>query len=92
MIAAATSAFLSNIAHRSDAQGELAGGVPFISDADLEDALDQANVSSRATDAALTAYDDAQINGLRSELGILALMALYLGQRTPSTQPRGAPT
>jgi hypothetical protein len=49
MIAAVTSAFLSNIADSSaipsrvkeNAQVELAGGVPFISDADLEDALDQ---------------------------------------------------
>jgi EmrB/QacA subfamily drug resistance transporter len=103
MIAAVTSAFLSNIAHSSaipsrakeNAQVELAGGVPFVSDADLEAALDEAHASSRTTDAALDAYRDARIEGLRSALGILAIMALvalYLAQRIPTRQPRAAET
>jgi EmrB/QacA subfamily drug resistance transporter len=103
MIAAVTSAFLSNIAQSSaipsrvkeSAQVELAGGVPFVSDADLEAALDEAHVSSRSTDAALDAYRDARIDGLRSALAILAIMALvalFLAQRIPSTQPRAAET
>jgi predicted MFS family arabinose efflux permease len=98
MIAAVTSAFLSNIAHssaipsraKSQAQVELAGGVPFVSDADLEAALNEAHVSSRTTDAALDAYRDARISGLQSALGILAVMALvalFLAQRIPSKQP-----
>ena len=98
LIATLTTAFLTNIEQSSaipsrvtsQAQVELAGGVPFISDADLEAALDEARVSSRATDAALDAYRDARIAGLRSALAILALLAivaLFLAQPIPSTRP-----
>jgi MFS family permease len=103
MIAAVTSAFLTNVAHsdaipsraKSQAQVELAGGVPFVSDADLEKALNEAHARSKTTDAALAAYQDARISGLRSALGILAIMALvalFLAQRIPETQPRAAAT
>jgi MFS family permease len=98
LIATLTTAFLTNIDQSSaipsrvtsQAQVELAGGAPFISDADLEAALDEARVSSRATDAALDAYRDARIAGLRSALAILALLAivaLFLAQPIPSAQP-----
>jgi MFS family permease len=100
MIATVTAGFLANIQDnpaipaqvKSQAQVELAGGVPFISDADLEDALDEANVSSETTDAALDAYREARISGLRAALAILAalaIVALFLTQRIPSTQPAG---
>ena len=56
---------------KSEAQVEIAGGVPFVSDADLEKALDEAGVASRQTDAALTAYQDARLDGLRSALAVL---------------------
>src|SRR5207247_820998 len=63
MIAAVASSFLANIQQssaipaeaKSKAQVELAGGVPFVSDADLEAALGSARVSSEASDAALDA-------------------------------------
>src|SRR5213075_1408085 len=53
MIGAVSAAFLTNIQASSDipsraksqAQVKLAGGVPFVSDADLENALDEAHVS-----------------------------------------------
>ena len=64
--------------------------MPFISDADLKAALDEAHVSSRATDAAVAAYQDARIDGLRSALAILALLtlvALFFAQRIPTRQP-----
>jgi EmrB/QacA subfamily drug resistance transporter len=80
---------------KSEAQVELAGGVPFISDSDLEEALDEAGVSSSTTDAALEAYQEARLVGLRSALAILAVMALlalFLAQRIPKTQPHGAPS
>jgi EmrB/QacA subfamily drug resistance transporter len=103
MIAAVTSAFLTNVAQssaipsrvKSQAQVELAGGVPFVSDADLKSALDQAHASSRTTDAALASYQEARISGLRSALAILAVMALvalFLAQRIPSRQPHAAET
>jgi EmrB/QacA subfamily drug resistance transporter len=102
LIATLTSAFLTNIEQNpaipsrvtSQAQVKLAGGVPFISDADLEAALDEAHVSSKATDAAVDAYRDARIDGLKSALAILALLsiiALFLAQRIPTKQPGAAP-
>jgi EmrB/QacA subfamily drug resistance transporter len=103
LFAALTSAFVTNIQQsdaipsrvKSEAHVELAGGVPFISDADLEQALGEAGASSSTTDAALEAYQDARLVGLRSALAILALMALlalFLAQRIPKTQPAAAPT
>jgi MFS family permease len=103
MIAFLTSAFIANIQGssaipsrvKSQAQVELAGGVAFVSDADLEAALDDAHVSSRTTDAALDAYRDARLDGLRSALAILALLAvvgLFCAQRIPTVQPGAAET
>jgi MFS family permease len=102
LIATLSSAFLTNIEQspaipsqvKSQAKVELAGGVPFISDADLEKALDDANISSETTKAAVDAYSEARINGLTSALAILALItiiALFLTQRVPTRQP-GAPS
>src|SRR3954466_12448567 len=76
MIAAVAAPFLANIQQSSaiparakeQAQVQLAGGVPFVSDADLEAALDDAHVSSRTTEAALDAYRAARIDGLRTAL------------------------
>ncbi|HEY1316557.1 MAG TPA: MFS transporter [Gaiella sp.] len=102
MIAAVTSSFLVNVQQspaipervKADAQVELAGGVPFISDADLEAALDEARVDRRTTNATLDAYADARLDGLRSALAILAvlvLVALFAAQRIPTRQPGAAP-
>jgi MFS family permease len=100
LIAATSTAFLANIENsraipsrvNSQAQVELAGGVPFISDADLEAALDEAHVGSSTTKAAVDAYQEARISGLRAGLAILALaaiVALFFTQRIPTTQARG---
>jgi MFS family permease len=99
LIAATTSAFLGNIQQsdaipnrvKQEANVQLAGGVPFISDADLESALKDAHVSSRAADDAVAAYQDARITGLKAGLAILALMtlvALSLSRAIPTTQPK----
>jgi EmrB/QacA subfamily drug resistance transporter len=98
LIATLSTSFAANIQQsdaipsraKSQAQVQLAGGVPFVSDADLNAALDQAHVRSRQADAALTAYQDARISGLRSALAVLALaavIALFLAQRIPTQQP-----
>jgi Na+/melibiose symporter-like transporter len=98
MIAAVASSFVANIQHspaipqeaKSQAQVELAGGVPFVSDADLEAALDESGASSQTSEAALEAYRDARVDGLRSALAILAALtlgALFFTQRIPKTQP-----
>jgi Na+/melibiose symporter-like transporter len=101
MIAAVASSFVANIQQspaippetKSQAQVELAGGVPFVSDADLEKALDEAGASSQGSEAALEAYRDARIDGLHSALAILAALtlgALFFTQRIPETQPGSA--
>jgi hypothetical protein len=101
MIAAVATSFLANIQQndaiparvKSETQVELAGGVPFISDDDLEAALDEANVSDRTTDAALEAYGDARIDGLQTALAILASLvigALFFAGRMPTTPPGAA--
>jgi MFS family permease len=102
MIAAVTAAFLANISNsqaipaeaKNQAQIELAGGVPFVSDADLEAALEETGASPASTDAALTAYADARIDGLRNALAILAVLALiaqFFAQRIPAVQPGAKP-
>jgi MFS family permease len=101
LIATLSTTFAANIASsdaipasvKSQATVKLGGGVPFISDADLNAALDKANVPPEQSDAALTAYQDARIGGLKSALAVLALavvIALLLAQKIPTVQP-GAP-
>jgi MFS family permease len=98
MIAAVSASFLANIQQspdipnrlKSEAEVELVGGVPFVSDADLEAALDEAGVPRRVRDEALDAYADSRIDGLRNSLAILGLLvvvALFFAQRIPRTQP-----
>jgi len=98
LISTLTATFVTNIQHsdaipasvKSQAQVQLTGGVPFISDADLNAALDKANVPPQQSDAALAAYRDARIAGLESALAVLALatlIALFLAQRIPTRQP-----
>jgi hypothetical protein len=98
LIATLTSSFLTNVQQspaipasaKEQAQVELAGGIPFISDADLETALDEAGASSETTDAAVEANADARLDGLRSALAILAVLAvlaLFLAQSIPTRPP-----
>ena len=74
----------------SQAQVELSGGVPFISDRDLDDALDAAGVEGATADAIVDENADARLRGLRaalSVLGIAALAALCFSYRLPTRQP-----
>ncbi|MGH3021978.1 MAG: MFS transporter [Gaiellaceae bacterium] len=101
LIATLTSAFLTNVQQsaaipasaKAQAQVELAGGVPFVSDADLEASLEEAGVAPATAGAALDAYGDARLAGLRSALAILAVLAivaLFLAQNIPTRPPGGA--
>jgi MFS family permease len=103
LIASLTSSFLDNIQQnpaipadaKQQAQVELAGGVQFVSDVDLENAMDEAGVASATADEALGAYADARLAGLRSALSILALLsivALFLAQNIPRAPPAAAET
>jgi hypothetical protein len=77
---------------KEDASVKLGGGVQFISDADFNAALDEAGVRNKTAEAALADYQDARIDGLKTSLGILAVLALvgllYSG-RIPRKQPQG---
>jgi hypothetical protein len=76
----------------SKAQTELTSGVPFISDADLKQALDDAGVPPKTADAVVAENADARLDGLRaslSVLAVLALVALFLSRGIPTT-PVGA--
>ncbi len=84
LIAALTTAFLQGIDNNpaipqsisSQATVQLAGGVPFTSDADLQAALDKAGTPPAVSQAALEVNKEARVEGLQAALAVLALMAL----------------
>ena len=74
----------------TQAQTELAGGVPFVSDDDLQVALSDAGVPSEAADAIEEANAQSRIDGLRAAvaaLALLALVALPFTRGIPTVQP-----
>jgi hypothetical protein len=98
LIAILTSSFLSGIEHNPEvppqvsAQSEvqLAGGIPFVSDADLEGALQEAGVSEATTDAVVAENGEARLDALRAALATMALtalLALFFSSRVPEVQP-----
>jgi Na+/melibiose symporter-like transporter len=98
LIAALTASFLQGIEQnkavpesvKSQANVELASGVPFISDADLQAALDQAGATAEVSKAVLDVNEQARLDGLRAALVVLALvglLALFFAQRIPTRQP-----
>jgi EmrB/QacA subfamily drug resistance transporter len=79
---------------KAQASAQLAGGVPFISDADLQTALDKAGVSESVAKEIEDANSNARLAGLRVALGFLALiplLALFFTALIPAVQPRGPP-
>lgn len=99
MIAALTSSFLTSVEQNpavpaevgSQAVVELESGVPFLSDAQLKAALDEAGTSTEVTESVLDANSAARLDGLRAALAILALtavLAMFFTSRIPKTQPR----
>jgi Na+/melibiose symporter-like transporter len=102
LIAALTTAFVQGIQDNPDvppevssgAEVELAGGIPFVSNAQLETALDDAGVPSSVADAIVAENEQARINGLRASLSVLALfvvVALYFTRLIP-IEPVGTPS
>ena len=102
VIAALTTSFLTGVQQnaavpasvKSKATTELAGGVPFISDAELETALEKAHVPPQATDAIVEENETARLVGLRTALSVLAIFALIalLFSRWIPTEQLAAPT
>jgi t-SNARE complex subunit (syntaxin) len=78
---------------KSKATVELAAGIPFISDTDLEQAMKDAGQSEEVTQAALDANRQARIDGLDAALAVLALIAvvaLFFTSRVPKIPVAGA--
>jgi len=98
LISALTASFFSGIQGNPDvpesvaskAQTELASGIPFLSDADLEVALDDANVPPATADAIVEENSDSRLAGLRAAVSVLALLslvALLFTRGIPTVQP-----
>jgi MFS family permease len=78
---------------KSKATVELAGGIPFVSDAELEKALHGAGVTSQTAAAIVDENTTARLKGLRASLSVLALIALialFFSRRIPTEQPASA--
>jgi MFS family permease len=102
MIAVLTTSFLTGIQNNPDvpqevknkANVELAAGIPFISDADLETAMLESGQSEDVTQAALDANRQARVDGLDAALAVLALitvLALFFTTRIPKTPVAAQP-
>jgi hypothetical protein len=74
----------------SKATVELSSGAPFVSDADLEAALEKADVPPDTAAAVVDENADARLDGLRAALSVLALLALialFCTRGIPTVQP-----
>jgi MFS family permease len=102
LISTLSSSFLTGIEQNpavpdqvtAKAEVELADGIPFVSDADLRGALDQAGVPEATADAIVDENEAARLDGLRvslSVLAVIALVALFFSRRIPTEQQASAP-
>jgi MFS family permease len=102
LIAALTTSFFTGLKENPDvpdsvssqAETELTSGVPFVSDADLENALEDAGVTGETADAIVDENADARLAALRESLSVLAviaLLALLCTHGIPKRQPGAAP-
>jgi MFS family permease len=102
LISAMTASFFTGIENNSkvpssvvsQARTQLAGGVPFISNADAKAALQKANVPSATADEIIKQNEKSQIDGLRAAeaiLALLALVALPFTRGIPTVQPGAQP-
>jgi MFS family permease len=78
----------------TQAQTELGGGIPFISDDDLKAALSDAQVPTATAAAVVETNEQSRIDGLRAAVSILALLslvALPFTRGIPTVQPGEQP-
>lgn len=98
LVSALTTSFFTGIADdpavpdelASTAQVQLASGVPFVPDSQLEAALADAGVTGATADAVVQDNAAARVAGLRAALAVLALVALLALAATrglPEQQP-----
>jgi MFS family permease len=101
LIAALSASFLQGIQNNpaipaevsSQASVQLASGVPFISDAQLQTALTKADTPPQIASAALQVNKEARVAGLRAAIAALALivvLSLFFTRAIPTRSP-GAP-
>jgi hypothetical protein len=101
LIAALTTSLIAGIHNnpkvpaevKTKASTELSGGVPFVSDKDLQKALEQAHVPKATADQIVNENATARLEGLRSSLSVIAviaLIALFVSQSLPVEQPAAA--
>jgi Na+/melibiose symporter-like transporter len=102
LIAALTASFLTGIDQNAavpdevvaQANVQLSSGGEFISDAQLQSALEQAGADQQTTQAILDENEQARVDALRATLWLLALfamVALFFTRRIPTEQPTGPP-
>ena len=98
LIASLTASFLTGIAENPDvprevvaqADVQLTGGASFISDDQLESAMEGAGADEQTTRAVVEGNQQARVDGLRSALALLAVIsviALFFTKRIPTEQP-----
>ena len=103
LISALAASFLTGIQNNpavpdrvvAQAETELAGGATFMSNEDLEAALDEESVPAETADAIVEQNEKSRIDGLRvavSILAFLALIALLFTRGVPTLQPGAAPS
>jgi EmrB/QacA subfamily drug resistance transporter len=102
LIASLSTAFVNGVEHnpaipasvKTQVGVSVVNGVPFVSDAQLQAALDHAGVSPATADAIVTENEKDRIVGLRSALAIVALVsigALFFTRRIPSRPAAATP-
>jgi len=95
LIASLTTAFITNIQDNpavppevsAQASTQLANGIPFVSEADLTAALNNAGVPAETATAIVQEYNDASLAALRTSMAfvaLFALIALFFSERIPS--------
>jgi hypothetical protein len=103
LISALTSSFFAGIQENpavpehlsSQAQVQLAGGVPFVPDRLLGESLADAGVTGETADAVIRENEAARLEGLRaalSVLAVLALLAIFTSGGLPTRQPGDEPS
>src|SRR5262245_13617749 len=101
LISGLTTSFLNGIEDNPDvpeevssqAEVELAGGAPFISDDQLDAALSDAGVDEETASAIMTENEEARVDALKvslAVLAVLALVAMFLTRGIPTRQPKAA--
>jgi MFS family permease len=102
LITALSTSFLDNIDRnpaipeqvKVQADTRLAGGVPFLSDADLRDALAEAGIAPDVAAGIADVNSQARIDGLRGALTVLALIApigVFFARRIPARPQQKSP-